>query len=242
MAGSYSPLVPEVDGRNRAARGIIRIVTAIQRHGRVVLLDRDGAWWSTWATWMTPKAWNSCRARRRGLGLYAQGYRLVVITNQSGIGRGLFPIERMHEMNERLKTMVSEAGAKLEGIYFCHHAGDVCECRKPAAGLVDAAATGSKFDPAQAVVIGDKDSDVECGRRAGAATVPIRREKQWAARASRQMRSRRTLLRHACAVYALRALRADRCCNNKSSAGADRRLADPAWLAATLVDEELLAK
>jgi D-glycero-D-manno-heptose 1,7-bisphosphate phosphatase len=109
---------------------------------------------------------------------HAGGYRLLVITNQSGVGRGLFPLERVHQMNARLEVMVREAGARLERIYFCPHAPGVgCACRKPALGLLAQAAAELRFDPARAVVIGDKQSDIEFGRRAGATTILIAAEK-----------------------------------------------------------------
>jgi D-glycero-D-manno-heptose 1,7-bisphosphate phosphatase len=77
-------------------------------------------------------------------------------------------------MNVRLKVMVEEAGARLEGIYYCPHApGDGCLCRKPAPGLLLQAASDLGFNPASAVIIGDKESDIEFGRRAGARTVLI---------------------------------------------------------------------
>ena len=61
--------------------------------------------------------------------LCRHGYRLVVITNQSGVGRGLFPVERVLEMNARLEAMVREIGARLERIYFCPHAPEAgCGC------------------------------------------------------------------------------------------------------------------
>jgi D-glycero-D-manno-heptose 1,7-bisphosphate phosphatase len=106
--------------------------------------------------------------------LYSRGYRLVVITNQSGVGRGLFTIERVEAMNERLNVMVEEAGAKLEGIYYCPHApDDGCACRKPALGLMTRAASELGFDPKSAIMIGDKESDIEFGRRVGATTILI---------------------------------------------------------------------
>ena len=106
--------------------------------------------------------------------LYQQGYRLIVITNQSGVGRGLYAIERVHEMNARLHDMVEDAGARLEKIYFCPHAPeDGCACRKPALGLMDQACSELGFEAASAVVIGDKESDIEFGRRAGAKTILI---------------------------------------------------------------------
>jgi D-glycero-D-manno-heptose 1,7-bisphosphate phosphatase len=110
--------------------------------------------------------------------LYRHGYRLVVITNQSGVGRGLFPLERVYEMNARLKAMVEDVGARIGGIYFCPHAPDAgCACRKPALGLLAQAAAECRFNPASAVVIGDKESDIEFGWLAGAKTILIAAEK-----------------------------------------------------------------
>jgi D-glycero-D-manno-heptose 1,7-bisphosphate phosphatase len=138
--------------------------------------------------------------------LYTQGYRLVVLTNQSGIGRGMFPVERLHEMNARLTAMVREAGARLDGIYFCPHAPeDKCDCRKPAPGLITQAAAELKFDPKSAVVIGDKDSDIECGRRAGAATVLISAEKSASRTRIKADAVAADLIGAACAVFALHA-------------------------------------
>jgi histidinol-phosphate phosphatase family protein len=89
--------------------------------------------------------------------LHARGYRLVVITNQSGVGRGLFPLDRVIAMNARLTAMVEDAGAKLAGIYFCPHAPDAgCACRKPALGLLSQAQAELKFDAKSAFVVGDK--------------------------------------------------------------------------------------
>ena len=140
--------------------------------------------------------------------LYTQGYRLVVLTNQSGIGRGKFPIARLHEMNARLTTMVREAGARLDGIYFCPHAPkDKCDCRKPAPGLITQAASELKFEPASAVLIGDKDSDIECGRRVGAATVLISAEKSASRTRIKADAVAADLVGAACAVFALHAAR-----------------------------------
>lgn len=106
--------------------------------------------------------------------LYAHSYRLVVISNQSGVGRGYFPIDRLYAMNERLHAMVESVGVRLEGVYCCPHAPqENCACRKPAQGLMRDAATELGFDPASAVVIGDKETDIDFGRRAGATTVLI---------------------------------------------------------------------
>jgi D-glycero-D-manno-heptose 1,7-bisphosphate phosphatase len=150
-------------------------VSRVNAADKVVILDRDG-------TIVIDRGYLSDPARlefepgaAEGMKwLYSRGYRLVVITNQSGVGRGFFTIERLEAMNERLHVMVEEAGAKLEGIYFCPHApNDGCACRKPALGLMTRAASELGFDPASAIMIGDKESDIEFGRRAGATTILI---------------------------------------------------------------------
>jgi D-glycero-D-manno-heptose 1,7-bisphosphate phosphatase len=105
---------------------------------------------------------------------HTHGYRLVVITNQSGVGRGFFPVERVEAMNARLYAMVMELGVRLEHIYYCPHRPEAgCICRKPALGLMTQAAADLGFNPQRAVVIGDRESDMEFGRRAGARTILI---------------------------------------------------------------------
>ncbi len=105
---------------------------------------------------------------------HSRGYRLIVISNQSGIGRGFFSRELVEQMNVRLHAMVAASGAHLERIYYCPHRPDAgCNCRKPALGLLRQAQCDLGFDPECAVVIGDKESDIEFGRQAGAKTILI---------------------------------------------------------------------
>lgn len=184
-------------------------MSAAPRHNRVVLLDRDdtivvdrGYLDNAAGLEFLPGAAEGLRL------LYAQGYRLVVISNQSGIGRGKFPLERIHEMNARLTEMVAEAGATLDGIYFCPHAPkDHCNCRKPAPGLILMAASELGFDPKAAVVIGDKGSDIECGRRVGATTVLISTAKATSRSRIKADAVAADLVGAACAVFALHAPR-----------------------------------
>jgi len=144
-------------------------------NAKVVILDRDGTMVIDRGYLDDPAGLEFLPGAAAGLrSLYSRGYRLVVISNQSGVGRGLFPIERVYAMNAQLERMAEAAGFRLEHIYFCPHAPDAgCECRKPALGLMTQAAAELGFDPAAAIVIGDKESDVEFGRRAGALTILI---------------------------------------------------------------------
>jgi D-glycero-D-manno-heptose 1,7-bisphosphate phosphatase len=142
---------------------------------KVIVLDRDGTLVIDRGYLADPDGLEFEEGAAEGVGwLYSHGFRLVVISNQSGVGRGYFPLERLQAMNARLHAMVAEAGARLEGIYCCpHEPGAGCPCRKPGLGLMTQAASDLGFDPASAVVVGDKESDIEFGRNARAATILI---------------------------------------------------------------------
>lgn len=107
--------------------------------------------------------------------LQEQGIGLVVLTNQSGVGRGLFTAQRVEAIHQRLRTLLAVEGVQLDGIFYCPHTpDDGCACRKPATGLLERAARQLGFAPQESVVIGDKVCDIELGRRVGATTVLVR--------------------------------------------------------------------
>lgn len=143
--------------------------------GTVVVLDRDGTIVVDKHYLDDPDELEFLPNAAEGLrSLHEAGHRLIVATNQSGVGRGRFSLARMHEVNARLEQMVAAAGARLEAIYSCPHApADRCACRKPALGMLQQAAAELGFDPAGSIVVGDKVSDVEFGRRAGAITMLV---------------------------------------------------------------------
>ena len=104
------------------------------------------------------------------------GIKTVVITNQSGVARGLFAESTVEEVHAKLREELSRAGAFLDGIYYCpHHPEGLvkeyriqCDCRKPATGLLHRAARDLHIDLSASYVIGDKYSDVELAFAAGA--------------------------------------------------------------------------
>jgi D-glycero-D-manno-heptose 1,7-bisphosphate phosphatase len=103
------------------------------------------------------------------------GLGLVVITNQSAVGRGILNTERLETIHARLRKILAEENVTLDGIYFCPHLPeDDCPCRKPKTALLEQAARELDFDPAESFVIGDKECDVELGRRVGATTLLVR--------------------------------------------------------------------
>lgn len=100
------------------------------------------------------------------------GYKTVVVTNQSGIGRGLIEPDALEAIHQRLRQLLAEDGAWLDGIYVCTHRPDEgCGCRKPAPGLVDRARRELGLGADRSFVIGDKATDVELARNIGATAV-----------------------------------------------------------------------
>lgn len=102
------------------------------------------------------------------------GLGLVVVTNQSGVGRGYFDLDRVAEIHARLKSLLDREGVTLDGVYFCPHSpDDNCACRKPKQGLVAKAAAELNFDPRGSFVIGDQVSDIQLGKQIGGVTILV---------------------------------------------------------------------
>lgn len=106
-----------------------------------------------------------------GLVAFAQaGWPLVVISNQSGLGRGLFTPADLEAVHHRFLSQLRSHGIELAGLYFCPHAPEQdCDCRKPRPALAQRAARELDLPLHEAVMVGDKESDLELGRRIGAA-------------------------------------------------------------------------
>ena len=117
-------------------------------------------------------------AREGAQALHEAGYALVVVTNQSGVARGLFEEGALGAVETRLADLL---GVPLAGFYACPHhpAGTVaryatdCTCRKPMPGLIERAARDLGIDLGQSWMVGDILNDVEAGRRAGCCTILI---------------------------------------------------------------------
>jgi len=142
---------------------------------KVVVLDRDGTIVIDREYLADPAGLEFLPGAAEGLRrLHQRGYRLVVISNQSGVGRGLFSQRRLDEINRRLLQMVHSAGAEIAGIYCCPHRPDEnCDCRKPQVRLLQDAARELGFEARATIVVGDQASDIELGWRVGATTVLI---------------------------------------------------------------------
>jgi histidinol-phosphate phosphatase family protein len=106
--------------------------------------------------------------------LRAAGYAVIVISNQSGVGRGYFSPSELERFEAHLRADFAAHGAPLDALYSCPHAPAAgCRCRKPEPGLVERAAAEHALDLARSWVIGDRSSDVELARRAGCKAVLV---------------------------------------------------------------------
>jgi D-glycero-D-manno-heptose 1,7-bisphosphate phosphatase len=143
---------------------------------RYVLLDRDGTIIVERNYLSDPDQVELIPGAAEGLRtLSRMGLGLLIVTNQSGIGRGYFDAARLAEVHERMCGLFADRGVALDGIYVCPHAPeDGCACRKPRAGLITRAAAEHGFEPAEAFVVGDKASDIALGRQVGACTFLVR--------------------------------------------------------------------
>jgi D-glycero-D-manno-heptose 1,7-bisphosphate phosphatase len=122
--------------------------------------------------------WAASAVRRLNLA----GLPVVVVTNQSGIARGILTEPGVADVHRHLSTLLGADDAHVDAYYYCPHHPDgtvvefavACECRKPGRGLVDRAARHLRFDPAQSFVVGDKWLDIGLARAIGARGVLVR--------------------------------------------------------------------
>jgi D-glycero-D-manno-heptose 1,7-bisphosphate phosphatase len=142
-------------------------------------MDRDGI-----INRMRPdyvKSWNEFELMPGALDavarLSAAGHHVVILTNQSAIGRGLVSMEIVDEIHRRLADLIAQRGGSVRAFLVCPHTpDDGCDCRKPRPGLLRRARDELGVDLAGAVMIGDQLSDVEAARAAGCAAILVDRE------------------------------------------------------------------
>jgi len=103
------------------------------------------------------------------------GYRIVIVTNQAGIGLGYFSKEDFYKVNKELLKAASRSGVSIDKVYFSPYSkADGTKCRKPETGMIDRAVKDLNLDLEKSVVIGDMTSDVQLGRNAGCYTVLVK--------------------------------------------------------------------
>ncbi len=104
--------------------------------------------------------------------LKGAGAKLVVVTNQSGVGRGIITLKDLEAIHARLEGLLEQRGAALDAIYFCpHHPDDGCRCRKPEVGMVERAVSELQLDLRRSYMIGDHARDIQLAHRVGAKAI-----------------------------------------------------------------------
>lgn len=149
---------------------------------RAVFLDKDGTLIDDVPYNVDPDRIRLAAGASEGVPrLQAAGFRIIVISNQSGVARGLFAEDALRAVRDRLTQLLAEIGVALEGFYYCPHHPDgvvpeyavACRCRKPRPGGILAAARTHGIVLQESWFVGDILDDVEAGRRAGCRTLLI---------------------------------------------------------------------
>ncbi|MGA7860910.1 MAG: HAD family hydrolase [Thermoplasmata archaeon] len=142
---------------------------------RAVFVDRDGTLMPDLHYLADPEATELASGVGDALRLFRQhDYLVVCVTNQSGVGRGLFPEETLHRIHQRLNEKLRPYRASVDAFYYCPHTPEQqCDCRKPGTALFHRAAEDWAIDFPTSAIIGDRLADVEAGTKLGLFTVLI---------------------------------------------------------------------
>ncbi|HEY4121088.1 MAG TPA: HAD family hydrolase [Byssovorax sp.] len=148
--------------------------------GRALFLDRDGTLVVDVGYPRDPALVQLIPGALEALRDLEREFALVVVSNQSGIGRGLITPAEAAAVDARVRELFAAGGIEFAGVYHCPHApDDHCTCRKPKPGMLEQAARELDLDLATSVIVGDKASDLEAGLAVGARGV--RFEGDWKA-------------------------------------------------------------
>ncbi len=164
---------------------------------RAIFLDKDGTLVENVPYNVDPSLIALSWQAGPGLQVFRQlGYKLIVVSNQSGVARGLFTESALAGVSRRLGELLAQYGVTLDGFYYCPHSPEgvvgryavSCTCRKPMPGMLLRAAREHDIDLARSWMIGDILHDIEAGQRAGCKTVLIDNgnETEWDVSALRQ--------------------------------------------------------
>lgn len=137
----------------------------------LILLDRDGVInYDSDQFIKNPEEWKPIPGSLEAIARLNQaGYRVVVATNQSGIGRGLFDMPMLNSIHDKMHKSLAQVGGRIDAIFFCPHANDAnCACRKPKSGMIEEIATRYGVSLKDVPAVGDSLRDLEAAARLGA--------------------------------------------------------------------------
>ena len=143
---------------------------------RAVFIDRDGTIAENVGYCRSPEDFKLFPTMVKAIKLLKQhAFKVIVITNQSGIARGYLTEETLAQIHQKMKEELAKESAHVDAIYYCpHHPDDNCECRKPKPKLVLQAAKDHDLDLKRSFVVGDQHKDIELGKAVGCRTILIK--------------------------------------------------------------------
>jgi D-glycero-D-manno-heptose 1,7-bisphosphate phosphatase len=144
---------------------------------KLVILDRDGVLnYDSDQFIKSPAEWKPIPGSMEAVARFNQaGYKVVVASNQSGIGRGLFDMNTLNAIHAKMHKQVGLAGGHIEAVFFCPHAADAkCSCRKPRTGLFEEIARRFRVDLAGVPSIGDAARDLQAALAVGALPILVK--------------------------------------------------------------------
>ena len=133
---------------------------------KLIILDRDGVINADSEQFIkSPDEWKPIPGSLEAIARLNQwGWRVVVASNQSGVGRGLFGMDTLNAINDKMVRSLAQVGGRLDAIFFCPHAADsTCECRKPKSGLFQQIAERFNVDLTGVPCVGDSLRDLQAG-------------------------------------------------------------------------------
>ena len=143
---------------------------------KLVILDRDGVINLDSDQYIkSPEEWKPIAGSLEAIARFTQaGFRVVIATNQSGLGRGLFDMATLNAMHDKMHKAVNQLGGRSDAVFFCPHAQDAgCACRKPRPGMLLEIAERFNVSLAGVPAIGDSLRDLEAASAAGARPVLV---------------------------------------------------------------------
>ena len=141
-----------------------------------IFLDRDGVIIQNRPNYV--RSWQDVEIIPGSLEALAQlrdsPFKIVIITNQSAVGRGIISLATVEEINRRLVSEIERVGGRVDAVYICpHKPSDRCTCRKPEPGLIQQAAADLSLDLSRSILVGDALTDLQAGRAAGVGSVAL---------------------------------------------------------------------
>ena len=143
---------------------------------KLIILDRDGVInYDSDQFIKSPEEWKPLPGSLEAIARLTQaGYRVVVATNQSGVGRGLFDMPTLNAIHEKMHKACAQTGGRIDAVFFCPHAANAnCECRKPKSGMIAEIAERYSMDLKGVPAVGDSLRDLEASVRLGAQPILV---------------------------------------------------------------------